>query len=108
MLETLKMALKEIFYLGLTSTLRYTDQKKNSLKEEDRKAVRRFLVERRVEAIPVANLHHFLLVVVGKCGELTREEIRRHQMVERLIDIDRPYKLASLSKLKTKTKFKRY
>jgi len=79
---------------------------KNNLIEETRKSLRRFLADRRVEAIPVANVNQFLLVVVGKCGELTRAEIRRHQAVARLIDVDRPYKLASLSKLKTKTKFK--
>ncbi|KKS98369.1 MAG: phospho-2-dehydro-3-deoxyheptonate aldolase, 3-deoxy-7-phosphoheptulonate synthase [Candidatus Gottesmanbacteria bacterium GW2011_GWA2_43_14] len=79
---------------------------KNDLKEENRKTLRRFLVDLRVEAVPVTTITQSLLVVVGKCGELTREEIRKHSSVARLIDVDRPYKLASISSLKTKTKFK--
>ena len=79
---------------------------KNNLIEETRKSLRRFLVERRVEVIPVENQHNSLLVVVGKCSEMNKEEIRRHPQVERLIEVDRPYKLASLSKLKSKTRFK--
>lgn len=57
--------------------------------------LRKFLVEKQVEVIPVRRPTQTLLVVVGRFAELTRREVAAHEFVEAIIDIDRPYKLAS-------------
>ncbi|OGG18988.1 3-deoxy-7-phosphoheptulonate synthase [Candidatus Gottesmanbacteria bacterium RIFCSPHIGHO2_02_FULL_39_14] len=79
---------------------------KKNLPLSDKKQIRQFLVNKNVEVIPVDMADQSLMVIVGKCGELTKNEIKKHKFVSEIIEIDRPYKLASLSKLKTKTKIK--
>lgn len=61
------------------------------------KEFRTFLVGKKVEVKPVIHDFQQLCVVVGRCGELTRREIEAHPEVEKIRDIDRPYKLASKS-----------
>lgn len=60
-------------------------------------AVRKYLAERHVEVIPVRRQTQTLLVVVGRFAELTKREVNQHEHVETIIEVDRPYKLASKS-----------
>lgn len=57
--------------------------------------LRKFLVEKQVEVIPVRRPQQTLLVVVGRFSELTKREVSVHEYVETILEIDRPYKLAS-------------
>lgn len=59
------------------------------------KEFRRFLVEKKIEAIPVVRQNQTLLVVVGKFGELAKREVESHPSVASILKTDRPYKLAS-------------
>lgn len=61
------------------------------------KEFRKFLVEKGVEVRPVTHDGQELLVILGRCGELTKREITNHPNVEKLQEVDRPYKLASRS-----------
>lgn len=60
-----------------------------------KKAVRAFLAEKKVDVVPVERNEQTLFVVVGKFGELTRREIEAHPQVAGILKTDRPYKLAS-------------
>lgn len=64
-----------------------------TLAREDK--LRKLLAEKQVEVIPVRRSGQTLLVVVGRFAELTKREIAEHEFVEAILDIDRPYKLAS-------------
>lgn len=79
---------------------------KKDLKEPQIKEIRTLLVKNNVEAISVVNENHHLLVVVGKFGNMTKREISSHKHVVELIEVDRPYKLASKSSLQRHTKVK--
>jgi len=79
---------------------------KKDLKEPQIKDIRSLLVQNNVEAISVVSEYQHLLVVVGKFGELTKREIASHKHVEKLVEVDRPYKLASRSTLTSHTKIK--
>lgn len=57
--------------------------------------LRKFLVEKQVEVIPVHRRDQTLLVVVGRFAELTKRDVSQHEYVEKIVEIDRPYKLAS-------------
>ncbi len=59
--------------------------------------LRKFLAERNVEVIPVRRTQQTLLVVVGRFAELTKRDVSQHEYVDSILDIDRPYKLASKS-----------
>lgn len=66
-----------------------------NLKEE--KDMRRFLVEKKIDVIPVNRDHQKLLVVVGRFGEMAKREVSEMEQVQSIIETDRPYKLASKS-----------
>ncbi len=68
---------------------------KSKLTLDKENELRHFLAERQVEVIPVRRREETLLVVVGRFAELTRREVANHQHVETIVDVDRPYKLAS-------------
>lgn len=68
------------------------------------KEFRQFLVDRRVEVIPIKRKERLLLVVVGRFGELVKREVESHKSVEKILETDRPYKLASKSFKQQKTK----
>lgn len=59
--------------------------------------LRKLLADKQVEVIPVKRQEQTLLVVVGRFAELTRREISQHDFVDTIVEIDRPYKLASKS-----------
>lgn len=65
------------------------------ISKEDK--LRQFLAEKQVEVIPVRRKSQTLLVVTGRFSELTQREVAKHPSVETIIDVDRPYKLASKS-----------
>ncbi|MBI4066778.1 3-deoxy-7-phosphoheptulonate synthase [Candidatus Gottesmanbacteria bacterium] len=70
---------------------------KPNLDPKEEKNLRRFLVDRKIEVIPVDRKQEKLLVVVGRFGELAKREVESHPAVSRLLATDRPYKLASKS-----------
>lgn len=77
----------------------------NSTLEEEKK-FRQFLASKKINVIPVVRNRQILLVVIGKCSEMTRREIDDHLLVTRLIETDRLYKLASKSFQQAPTKIK--
>lgn len=79
---------------------------KKNLTINDKKLVRKFIADKNVEVVAVDNENQSLFVVVGRCGEFTKKEISKHPLVQKVIDIDKPYKLSAKSELKTVTKFK--
>lgn len=79
-------------------------KKELSLQEEKR--FRQFLSDRNVDVIPVRRLNQVLLVVTGKFGDLVKNEVIDHKSVERILETDRPYKLASKSFNPNATKIK--
>jgi 3-deoxy-7-phosphoheptulonate synthase len=62
----------------------------------EEKNFRIFLAQRQIEIIPVVRNGEKLFVVIGRCGEHTKREIENNKVVRSILDIDRPYKLASL------------
>lgn len=67
--------------------------------------IRKYLVDRHVEVVAVQRKDQTLLVVIGKFGELTKRDISSHPHVAKIIETDRPYKLASRSfRLQSKIK----
>ncbi|MBI4990918.1 3-deoxy-7-phosphoheptulonate synthase [Candidatus Gottesmanbacteria bacterium] len=70
---------------------------KQDLSLDKEKLFRQFLVDRRVEVIPIKRKEQLLLVVVGRFGELVRREVESHPSVAKILETDRPYKLASKS-----------
>lgn len=68
---------------------------KSGISLAQKKAVRAFLAEKKVDVVPVERNEQTLFVVVGKFGELTKREIEAHPQVARILKTDRPYKLAS-------------
>ncbi|MBI2616879.1 3-deoxy-7-phosphoheptulonate synthase [Candidatus Gottesmanbacteria bacterium] len=70
---------------------------KKGLPLSKEKEFRTFLAQRNVEVRPVEHEEQELLVVLGRCGELTRREIEKNASVEKTLDVDRPYRLASKS-----------
>ncbi|OGG26912.1 3-deoxy-7-phosphoheptulonate synthase [Candidatus Gottesmanbacteria bacterium RIFCSPLOWO2_01_FULL_39_12b] len=70
---------------------------KQGISFQDEKKFRSFLVERKVEVISVERKKQKLLVVIGRFGELTKREINSSPYVESILEVDRPYKLASKS-----------
>lgn len=61
------------------------------------KELRRFLVQKKVDVVPVERKNQKLLIIVGRFPELVKREVETHPAVEILLMIDRPYKLASKS-----------
>lgn len=78
---------------------------KQNLSVAAHKELRKFLVDKRVDVVPIERKLQTLLVVVGKFGEMTKREISTHPHVSRIIETDRPYKLASRA-FRQVTKFK--
>lgn len=70
------------------------------------KEFRQFLVERKVHVLPVKRKKQIIFVVVGKFGKFTKNEVENHPLVEKIIESDRPYKLASKDFSSTQTKIK--
>lgn len=70
---------------------------KQNLTPAREEKLRKFLAERNVEVIPVRRAQQTLLVVVGRFPELTKRDVSQYEYVDSIIDIDRPYKLASKS-----------
>lgn len=68
---------------------------KSTLSLNEKTELQKFLADKQVDIVPVERNQKTLFVVVGKCGELTRREVETHPHVERIIETDRPYKLAS-------------
>lgn len=79
---------------------------KPQIELEKEKMLRQFLVERHVEVIAVRRKQQTLLVVTGRCGEMVKREIEVHESVEKIMESDRPYKLASKSFKDKPTKIK--
>lgn len=79
---------------------------KNKLNLEELKQIRKFLSDKNVDVIPVENDMRHLFVVTGRCGELTRNEIRKHFLVSSIVEVGKPYKLSAKSSLSQKTKIK--
>ncbi len=70
---------------------------KENLSLDKEKIFRQFLADRHVEVIPVRKKSQVLLVVAGRFGELVKREVESHSSVEKILQTDRPYKLASKS-----------
>lgn len=68
---------------------------KSNLSIDDEKKFRQFLVTRNIDVIPVRRGRQTLLVVTGRFGQLAQRDVQNHHSVERVLDVDRPYKLAS-------------
>ncbi len=67
---------------------------KKELSLDKQKLFRQFLVERNVDVIPVIREKQTLLVVTGRFGSLVQREVQDHDFVEKILQTDRPYKLA--------------
>src|SRR3989338_11483011 len=76
---------------------------KKELPIEKEKALRYFLVEKHVDIIPVQRQKQTLFVVVGRFPASVKQELEKHPSVEKIIQSDRPYKLAGKSAVSTKT-----
>lgn len=70
---------------------------KSELSLDKEKLFRQFLVDRHIDVIPVSRKSQTLLVVIGRFGELVKREVENHPSVEKILETDRPYKLASKS-----------
>jgi 3-deoxy-7-phosphoheptulonate synthase len=70
---------------------------KKGLTTEQSEDLRKYLKRKQVEHVPVDREDHTIYVVVGRFPELTRREVEGHEHVQTVIEIDRPYKLASKS-----------
>lgn len=68
---------------------------KSGITLAQKKAIRTFLAEKKVDVVPVERNEQTLFVVVGKFGELTKREVEAHPFVVTIRQTDRPYKLAS-------------
>lgn len=79
---------------------------KPNLTIEQEKDIRKFLNILQIEVIPVLRSDHALLVVIGKFSEHKKREVQSHSLVEKVIDTNKPYKLASKSFKQTPTKIK--
>lgn len=79
---------------------------KQDISLSDEKKFRQLLVEKHVEVIPVERKRQKLYVVIGRFGELTKREIASTPYVESVLNVDRPYKLASKNIKSTPTVIK--
>lgn len=79
---------------------------KEKISANDLESLNNLLTENKIEVIPVARNSHKLLVIVGRCGELTKREIAAHPAVATIIKVDRPYKLASYKSKSRLTRIK--
>lgn len=79
---------------------------KQNLSATEEKKFRQFLVEKKIEVIPVVRKNQTLLVVVGRFGELAKRDVQNHSSVSKILETDRPYKLASKKFSLTKTEVK--
>lgn len=79
---------------------------KPELSLDKEKEFRKFLSDHRVEVIPVFRKKQMLLVVIGRFGEHIKREVAYHESVEKILETDRPYKLASKSFKNEATKIK--
>src|SRR3989338_1379829 len=79
---------------------------KNKLNLEELKQCRKFLSDKNVDGIPVEKDMRHLFGGTGRCGELTRNEIRKHSLVSSIVEVDKTYKLSAKSSLSQKTKIK--
>lgn len=76
---------------------------KNEITLSQEKSFRQLLVDKRIEVIPTVAGNQKLFVVVGRFGELSKREIRAHPLVATILEVDRPYKLASKLARRQKT-----
>jgi 3-deoxy-7-phosphoheptulonate synthase len=76
---------------------------KPDLTSDQEKEIRKFLVSKNIEALPVLGKKQAFLVVPGKFGEMAKREVAGHKLVEKIVEVDRPYKLACKSALTAKT-----
>lgn len=79
---------------------------KKNLNWTEIKKLKTFLVNLNVDTILVQRDERVLFIVLGKCGELTKRDIAGNNNIDKIIEIDRPYKLACKSILNQKTKIK--
>ncbi len=79
---------------------------KPNLTAEQEEEIRKFLVNKNIEVVPVVKTDQTLLIVTGKFGELSKREVAAHPHVKKIVEVDRPYKLASKSAVTTKTVIK--
>lgn len=79
---------------------------KQDISFEKEKQLRMLLVEKNIEVLPVVRKKQTLYVVVGRFPGMVHREVENHKAVERILDIDRPYKLASKSFKQGHSKFK--
>ena len=70
---------------------------KPNIEAAKEKKFRKFLVEKKVDVVPVRRNDQILFVVVGRFGKLTQRDVENHPFVDRILKTDRPYKLASKS-----------
>ena len=68
-------------------------KKETTLAEE--KEFRKLLLEKHIEVVSLVRNNQSLLVVVGKFGDSAKKEVQKHVQVETILDITKPYKLAS-------------
>jgi len=66
---------------------------------------RTFLADKKIDVVSVERKEQIHLVVVGRFGELAKRDVETHPAVEKIIETDRPYKLASKA-FRQVTKFK--
>ncbi len=67
---------------------------KKELSLDKQQAFRQLLVDRNVDVIPVLRKNQTILVVTGRFGEMVKREVQEHESVEKILETDRPYKLA--------------
>lgn len=70
---------------------------KPNISADKEKQLRILLLEKRVEVISVRRKDQTLFVVTGRFPESTKREMEIHPSVSKILETDRPYKLASKS-----------
>ena len=79
---------------------------KKNLTLDNKKQFRHYLADKNVTGLPVENDRHDLFVVVGRCGVMTKNDIKKHPFVSSIVEVDKPYKLSAKSALNQTTKIK--
>ncbi len=68
-------------------------KKETTLAQE--KEFRKLLMEKHIEVVSLVRNNQSLLVVIGKFGDSAKKDLQKHVFVETILDITKPYKLAS-------------
>ena len=93
---------------GVTADV-YTDPLDNNEVTKDGTGGKTYylsLADKNVTGLPVENDRHDLFVVVGRCGVMTKNDIKKHPFVSSIVEVDKPYKLSAKSALNQTTKIK--